>query len=88
MLKTFGERKGEERISSGRHWPRRNGNIRVDFKGTGRECVNWIKLVQCRVYFYVLVNTGKNFRVTQRWRFTLHLRLCYLVKHLSHGFCF
>jgi hypothetical protein len=67
-------------VSSGRHWPRNNSNIGVNFKGTRCECVNWIKLAQRRVCFYVLVNTGKNFRVTQRWRFSLQLRPYHHVK--------
>jgi hypothetical protein len=43
---------------------KRENNIRVDLKDTGREVVDWIRLAQDRVQRRALVDTVMNHRVS------------------------
>jgi hypothetical protein len=42
--KMGGKAKGKRRVEGGRH--RREGNIKMNLRDTGREIVHWIRLVQ------------------------------------------
>jgi hypothetical protein len=49
---------------SGRRW---EDNIRMDLKGSREEVVDWIRLVQNRDQWRVLLNTVMNFCFYKRW---------------------
>jgi hypothetical protein len=52
----------ERKIILGRPRSRCEGNIYVDFRETGRECVKYFHLPQCRDRWYKLVNTAISLR--------------------------